>query len=81
MSKSCWLRDGCPCRTGACSSCGPDDDGCPVYRWFRDKFIVRCKDCKFYCYYGLEHETVSECLLSHEENPAEDWFCSDGERK
>lgn len=34
----CWLRDGCPCLTAACSSCQPTDDGCPVYRWFRNLF-------------------------------------------
>ena len=33
----CFLFDGCPGRTGVCYSCGPDDDGCPVYRWFKEK--------------------------------------------
>ena len=42
--------------------------------------IVRCNDCKHYCYYGLSHETVSECTIGHEENPDENWFCADGER-
>lgn len=32
--KQCWLyKHGCPCRTGACW--GLPDDGCPVYRWFK----------------------------------------------
>lgn len=41
--------------------------------------IVRCKDCKHYRFYGLSNETVSECLMDHCENPAEDWYCADGE--
>jgi hypothetical protein len=44
MSKACWLKDGCPCLTAICSSCGPDDDGCPVYRWFSDKFTEEQKE-------------------------------------
>ena len=35
-NKTCWLFDiGCPCRTGSCHS-GLPDDGCPVYRWFKE---------------------------------------------
>lgn len=34
--KQCWLmKYNCPCRTGACYSSLPDD-GCPVYRWFKE---------------------------------------------
>lgn len=43
--------------------------------------VVRCRDCKHYRYYGLNSYTVSECTIDHEENPAEDWFCADGERR
>lgn len=35
----CFLFDGCPGRTGVCYACGPDDDGCPVYRWFKEKIL------------------------------------------
>ena len=32
--KPCWLtKYNCPCRTGSCY--GLPDDGCPVYRWFK----------------------------------------------
>lgn len=32
--KPCWLRKhNCPCRSGSCY--GLPDDGCPVYRWFK----------------------------------------------
>lgn len=42
MSKPCFLRDGCPSKSGACSSLLPNDDGCPVFRYFRD--MVKFKD-------------------------------------
>lgn len=33
--KQCWLwKYGCPCRTAGCY--GLPDDGCPVYRWFKE---------------------------------------------
>ena len=43
--------------------------------------IVRCRDCKHYRYYGLSHDTVSECKLDICTNPNEDWFCAEGERE
>lgn len=43
--------------------------------------VVRCKYCKHYRYYGLSHETVSECTIDHCENPDANWFCADGERE
>ena len=43
--------------------------------------LVRCKDCKNYRYYGLSEETVSECIIGHEENPDGNWFCADGKRR
>lgn len=39
MSEKCWLRDGCPGVTAACSVCQPTDDGCPTYRWFKELFL------------------------------------------
>ena len=36
--EQCWLFNGCPCRTGACW--GLPDDGCPVYRWFKE--LIQC---------------------------------------
>lgn len=34
-NKQCWLYNhGCPCRTAGCW--GLPDDGCPVYRWFKE---------------------------------------------
>lgn len=34
-NKQCWLyKHGCPCRTAGCW--GLPDDGCPVYRWFKE---------------------------------------------
>lgn len=38
IGEPCWIRNGCPGRTASCSSCQPTDDGCPVYRWFRNMF-------------------------------------------
>lgn len=33
-NKPCWLtKYNCPCKTGSCY--GLPDDGCPVYRWFK----------------------------------------------
>ena len=37
-SKQCFLFKGCPGRTGSCYSCGPTDDGCPIYRYFKEMF-------------------------------------------
>ena len=38
--KQCWLyKYGCPCRTGGCY--GLPDDGCPVYRWFKQVIKYR----------------------------------------
>ena len=52
MGEACFLRHGCPCLSGVCSSKQPDDDGCPVYRWVRDKVmeqeIVHCRDCVYH---------------------------------
>ena len=31
--EQCWLYNGCPCHTGGCY--GLPDEGCPVYRWFK----------------------------------------------
>ena len=42
--------------------------------------LVTCRNCKHYKFYGLQSETVSECELMHTENPAEDWWCADGEK-
>ena len=36
MTEKCWMYDGCKSRTAVCSSKGPEDKGCPVYRYFRD---------------------------------------------
>lgn len=34
-NKQCWLYNHkCPCRTAGCW--GLPDDGCPVYRWFKE---------------------------------------------
>ena len=30
----CYLKGNCPCQTGSCY--GDPDEGCPVYRYFRD---------------------------------------------
>ena len=41
--KQCWLfKHGCPCRTGACW--GLPDDGCPVYRWFKQVIEYNTKE-------------------------------------
>ena len=39
----CWLREGCPGKTAACSVCQPTDDGCPVYRWFKNLLMKEHK--------------------------------------
>lgn len=36
--KQCFLFEGCPGRTGVCYSCGPTDDGCPIYCYFKKIF-------------------------------------------
>lgn len=34
-NKKCWLtKYNCPCLTGGCY--GLPDEGCPVYRWFKE---------------------------------------------
>ena len=38
--KRCWFfAYGCPCRTAVCY--GLPDDGCPVYRWFKELIELR----------------------------------------
>ena len=37
-SEKCFLFDGCKGRTASCYAFGPTDEGCPVYRHFRDLF-------------------------------------------
>lgn len=39
----CWLKDGCPGKTAACYNCQPTDEGCPVYRWFRELILEKEK--------------------------------------
>ena len=56
----CFLFDGCSGKTAGCRVCGPDDDGCPVYRWFKEKLIVRCKDCKHWD--RTTREEGNECI-------------------
>ena len=36
--EKCWLFDYCPCRTAVCRCSQPEDDGCPIYRRFKDIF-------------------------------------------
>jgi hypothetical protein len=43
MSEMCWLKDGCPGKTAACYNCQPTDEGCPVYRWFRELILEKEK--------------------------------------
>jgi len=43
--------------------------------------IVRCKDCEHCFVEGFVHER-NVCELHPEiENPSDDWFCADGERR
>lgn len=37
-SEPCWMREHCSYRSGACLATQPEDDGCYVYRKFRDIF-------------------------------------------
>jgi hypothetical protein len=39
--KQCWLMKGCPSRTGACYSCVPDGDECPIWRWFKKQILLK----------------------------------------
>ena len=41
LLEKCWLFNGCPCRTGSCY--GLPDEGCPVYRWFKDLIEAKTK--------------------------------------
>jgi len=41
-NKRCWLYDGCPCRTAGCW--GTPDEGCPVYRYFKQLIEEREKE-------------------------------------
>lgn len=79
MSKRCWLFDGCPSRTGVCYSCEPDGDDCPIWRWFKDQMIVKCKNCK----HGEKVNSVYLCCKPRGFGAAHepDWFCADGKRK
>ena len=54
--KRCWLADGCPSKTGACSSCGPDDDGCPVYMYFQKKILAELQE-------RTNHQVCVNCPL------------------
>ena len=36
--EKCWLFEYCPCRTAVCLCTQPEDDGCPIYRRFKDIF-------------------------------------------
>ena len=58
-----------------------DIEGKPHVYTYSEQELVHCKDCIHYRYYGQQYETVSECKINHEENPDEDWFCADGEKR
>lgn len=83
--KKCWLMEGCPSRTGACYSCVPDGDECPIWRWFKKQIlpkeqetIVHCEDCRFVTKYKSSiGQTICECRLT-ESFHKPDWFCADG---
>ena len=81
MSKRCWLADGCPSRTAVCSSCEPDGDECPIWRWFREQIVVRCKDCKHFNNHAIAVHGLNygECNIIGQFVDT-DWFCADGER-
>lgn len=34
----CWLNSWCPCRNAACRCTQPEDDGCYIYRRFKEIF-------------------------------------------
>ena len=44
----CWLFDTCPYRSAACRATQPEDDGCPIYRQFKEIFRKQglLKDCE-----------------------------------
>ena len=89
--KQCWLMEGCPSRTGACYSCVPDGDGCPIWRWFKKQIlpkeqeaVVRCKDCKWYIEgYDIDGKWFTHCDGSVRTygHTRPDWFCADGKPK
>ena len=41
LLEKCWLFDCCKFRTGACY--GLPDEGCPLYRWFKDLIEAKTK--------------------------------------
>lgn len=43
--------------------------------------IVRCKDCKYYRYYGADSYIYSECTIGMTDGPIPTWFCAGGERR
>lgn len=43
--------------------------------------IVRCKDCKYYRYYGPDSYISSECTIGMTDRPIPTWFCAGGERQ
>lgn len=47
----------------------------------RQPEVIHCKDCKYYRYYGLSKEIVSQCIIDYRENQDGDWYCADGERR
>lgn len=57
--KQCFLFKGCLSRTGACYSCEPTDDGCPIYRYFKEIFNKSEEQntiVKRYCDFCQNHE-------------------------
>jgi len=74
MNNKCFLYKGCPNRTAACRASQPTDEGCPIYRWFRDTIFVRCKDCRFY------DDRMQRCSYYYIDAVDENFGCLGGQR-
>ena len=68
MADWCWLKEGCPCMSGGCLGSKPTDDGCPIYRWFRDVFVKHgkwidehCSKCGKYVHIGDADNYCPHC--------------------
>ena len=66
----CYLKGNCPCQTGSCY--GEPDEGCPVYRYFRD-LIMKEDDVPLISLegYALTHEEVMQALKEVEDELSE----------
>ena len=74
--------------TENCPYYSDDEDGClrnlidDALELLKEQAeIVRCKDCKYYRYYGPDSYILSECTLELTDQPIPTFFCECAERR